>query len=328
MNEREKFVYLKEFVKKWVTYYIQQAKIPELGTHTHVTGGAEGGQLDHGLAMTAASLLDDDHTQYIKHSLATAISDFLVASGAGAFVKKTLAEVKSLLDWAADIATHAALTTGIHGVGASTVESVSGSQAKVDAHKDLTTGVHGVGAGTIAKTADITATKLDDFAAPDNNTDLNVSITAHGLCPILPNVSTKYLSGTGVFSVPIKIEYLKVIAETTALTTGDGKMYFTVPDSFNGMNLIDADAAVYTVSSSGTPTVQINNLDYAGGAQDMLSTPITIDASEYNSYTATAPPVINTSYDDVATGNRLRIDVDVAGTGTTGLDVILTFQLP
>jgi hypothetical protein len=125
-----------------------------------------------------------------------------------------------------------------------------------------------------------------------------------------------------------KIAYLKVIAETTALTTGDGKMYFTVPDSLNGMNLVDADAAVYTVSSSGTPTVQINNLDYAGGAQDMLSTLITIDASEYNSYTATAPPVINTSYDDVATGNRLRIDVDVAGTGTTGLDVILTFQLP
>lgn len=39
----------------------------------------------------------DDHTQYIKHSLATAVSDFLVASGAGAFVKKTLDEVKTLL---------------------------------------------------------------------------------------------------------------------------------------------------------------------------------------------------------------------------------------
>ena len=59
-------------------------------------------------------LADDDHPQYIKHSLATAISDFLVASGAGVFVKKTLAEVKTLLDWAADIATHAGLTTGVH----------------------------------------------------------------------------------------------------------------------------------------------------------------------------------------------------------------------
>lgn len=33
----------------------------------------------------------------IKHSLATATNDFLVASGAGAFVKKTLAEVKTIL---------------------------------------------------------------------------------------------------------------------------------------------------------------------------------------------------------------------------------------
>lgn len=33
----------------------------------------------------------------IKHSLATAESDFLVASGSGAFVKKTLAETKTIL---------------------------------------------------------------------------------------------------------------------------------------------------------------------------------------------------------------------------------------
>ncbi len=37
------------------------------------------------------------HTEYILHSLATAVSDFLVASGAGAFVKKTLADVKAIL---------------------------------------------------------------------------------------------------------------------------------------------------------------------------------------------------------------------------------------
>jgi hypothetical protein len=48
-------------------------------------------------------------------------------------------------------------------------------------HGVATTGVHGVGAGTIAKTADITATKLDDFATPDANTDLNANTTNHGL---------------------------------------------------------------------------------------------------------------------------------------------------
>jgi hypothetical protein len=63
--------------------------------HTHQSTGAQAGKLDHGLALDG--LADDDHPQYIKHSLATAVSDFLVASGAGVFVKKTLAETKSLV---------------------------------------------------------------------------------------------------------------------------------------------------------------------------------------------------------------------------------------
>jgi len=69
----------------------------ESENHSHEASGVPGGQLDHGAAMVAASLSDDDHPQYIKHSLATAISDFLCASGVGVFVKKTLAEVKTIL---------------------------------------------------------------------------------------------------------------------------------------------------------------------------------------------------------------------------------------
>jgi hypothetical protein len=46
------------------------------------------------------------------------------------------------------------------------------------------------------------AIKIDDLAAGDDNTDLNVSTTKHGLAPKLSNVSTEYLSGTGVYSTP------------------------------------------------------------------------------------------------------------------------------
>lgn len=49
---------------------------------------------------------------------------------------------------------HKDITTGVHGVGESTVESASGSQAKVDAHKDLTTGVHGAGENHLALAPD------------------------------------------------------------------------------------------------------------------------------------------------------------------------------
>ena len=143
---------IKAFLKTYFdTLYAATAKgVTNGDSHDHA--GGDGAQIDHG---GLGGLGDDDHPQYIKHSLAIAASDFLVASGAGAFVKKTLDEVKTLLDWAADIATHAALTTGVHGVGA----------------------------GTIAKTADITATKLDDFTAPDDNIDLNASTSLHGLAP-------------------------------------------------------------------------------------------------------------------------------------------------
>jgi len=61
---------------------------------SHDHNGGDGAQIDHG---GLGGLADDDHPQYIKHSLAETISDFLVASGAGAFIKKTLAEVKTIL---------------------------------------------------------------------------------------------------------------------------------------------------------------------------------------------------------------------------------------
>ncbi len=156
-----------------------------------------------------------NHSENILHSLATAVSDFLVASGAGVFVKKTLAEVKTLLDWATDIATHAGLsashgrtnidgvterdnaisthaglTTGVHGVGASTVETVAGSQAKVDSRlsaanaTDLTDGgattLHshaggGGGISTLKKTAD----QIINGTAFQNITDLVFNVVAN-----------------------------------------------------------------------------------------------------------------------------------------------------
>lgn len=46
------------------------------------------------------------------------------------------------------------------------------------------------------------AIKLDDLAAPDDNTDLNVSTTKHGLAPKAPNDATKFLRGDVTWAVP------------------------------------------------------------------------------------------------------------------------------
>lgn len=106
------------------------------------------------------------------------------------------------------------------------------------------------------------------------------------------------------------------------LTGGDGKAYYRVPSTLNGMDLVAVAAAVTTTSSSGNPTIQIHNLTQAA---DMLTTAITIDAGDTDSKDATTPAAIDTANDDVATGDMLRIDVDVSGTGAKGLIVEMQF---
>lgn len=52
--------------------------------------------------------------------------------------------------------------------------------------------------------------KLDDLAAPDDNTDLDVSTSRHGLVPKAPNDTQKYLRGDGTWAVPTVAEPFKV----------------------------------------------------------------------------------------------------------------------
>lgn len=52
-----------------------------IGDHTHQTTGIQGGQIDHGLGLTAASLLDDDHAQYLLASGARALAGDISLAG-------------------------------------------------------------------------------------------------------------------------------------------------------------------------------------------------------------------------------------------------------
>lgn len=109
------------------------------------------------------------------------------------------------------------------------------------------------------------------------------------------------------------------------LSTGDSKGIARIPVEMNGMVLYAVGAGVSNPSSSGPVTVNIRRVR-AGVGVDMLSTPITIEAGEYDSVTAAVPAVINTSNDDVLTGDMLHFDVDTAGSGVLGLVVSFSFQ--
>lgn len=45
--------------------------------------------------------------------------------------------------------------------------------------------------------------KLDEFAPPDDNINLNVSTSAHGLCPKIPGDENKVFKGDGTYGYPV-----------------------------------------------------------------------------------------------------------------------------
>lgn len=119
---------------------------------------------------------------------------------------------------------------------------------------------------------------------------------------------------------------IQVVASGTDTAVGDGKAFFRVPSILNGYNLVGVAMNVYTAGTTNTTDVQIRNVT---DSVDMLSTKLTIDSTETDTSTAAAAAVIDTSKDDVATGDKIAIDIDaVSSTAAKGLYVELTFQLP
>jgi len=101
--------------------------------------------------------------------------------------------------------------------------------------------------------------------------------------------------------------------ETTAITTGTAKVTIRMPFA---MTLTGVRASLTTVSSSGLPTVDINE-----GGTTILSTKLTLDASEKTSTTAATAAVISDTA--LADDAEITFDIDVAGTGAAGLKIWL-----
>lgn len=114
---------------------------------------------------------------------------------------------------------------------------------------------------------------------------------------------------------------------STAITVADGKAYFRVPAWMNGYDIVGMEGSLDTASSSGVPTFQLRR-KRSGSDVDVLSTKFTIDASETDSSSAATPAVINASNDDLATGDRVYLDCDVAGTGAKGADFLVLVRKP
>ena len=97
--------------------------------------------------------------------------------------------------------------------------------------------------------------------------------------------------------------------ETTDLTTGTAKITFRMPYA---MTLTDVRANVNTAPVGSTIIVDIN----VGGAS-VLTTKLSIDASEKTSVTAAVPAVIAAGTAP-ASDAEITVDIDQVGSGTAG----------
>ena len=206
------------------------------------------------------------------------------------------------------------------------------------------------------------AIKLDDLAAPDDNTDLDVSITAHGLAPKLPNDAAKFLNGVGSYTTPtgsgipativdakgdliaataadtvarvaVGADTKSLLAdsgqaagvawgyppywfavacsdETTAVTAGAGKATFRLP----ACNVLAVRASATTAPTDADLVIDINE----SGAS-ILSTKLSIDATEKTSTTAATPAVISDA--SIADDAEITIDFDQVGSTVAGAGV-------
>jgi hypothetical protein len=146
----------------------------------------------------------------------------------------------------------------------------------------------------------------------------------------LPNIDTTYDYSSLVTAVYAKTNaaftaantagnvYMTIALsdETTAITTGTGKINFRAPHAMT-LNQIPR-ASLATASTSGVPTIDINK-----NGTTIFSTKLTIDANEKTSTTAATPAVLSTT--TFSDDDEITMDIDVAGTGAAGLKVTLYY---
>lgn len=164
------------------------------------------------------------------------------------------------------------------------------------------------GLGTYSSANTLTRTTPQQSSNSDAAVDFGAGSKRVALTPTAAFIST--LGGDDTESIIIACS-----DETTALTTGTAKVTFRMPYAFT---LTAVRASVTTAPTGAVLTVDINET-----ATTILSTKLTIDATEKTSTTAATAAVIS----DTALADDAEITIDIDTVGSTiagaGLKVYL-----
>jgi hypothetical protein len=135
-----------------------------------------------------------------------------------------------------------------------------------------------------------------------------VSTSSAGLVKETGTPSGKFFRDDGDWAHPQDVIVIPVGDETTALTAGTDKIRFRMPFA---ATLLAVRASVNAAPTGSTLIVDINE-----AGTTVLSTKLSIDASETTSTTAAVPAVISDS--SLADDAEISIDIDQIGSTTAG----------
>lgn len=172
-------------------------------------------------------------------------------------------------------------------------------------------------AGSVAALApatDLSYTAATRVLASSTGTDATLPLVTSsdaGLAPASGGGTTNYLRADLTWTTvpnPTESLIIAVSDETTALTAGTSKVTFRMPYAFT---LTAVRASVNTAPTGSTLIVDINE-----SGTTILSTKLSIDATEKTSTTAASPAVISDS--SLADDAEMTIDIDQVGATVAG----------
>lgn len=274
---------------------------------------------DHG---NLAGLADDDHTQYLlANGTRTLDGQLRVADGLEVPVGNIF-QVQNSTD-SFRYLTVSSTSTNILGdldIGLSKTLSFSGISILVDSSGTLTL-------------SNIDA--LDSTTATTIATGIDAATTsAQGGVELATTGETTTGTATALVVTPDglagsifgqKSAGIILFDGATAVTAASNTNAITIPASMNGMNITDVIASVTDKGITGTTDVTVWKFNSVTGTVEVLSTDITLG----DEFFAT-DGVINTSNDDLQTGDQITFEVTGihSGTAPNGLTIVLTATTP